>query len=189
MMNERQGRKLLEPWMTAAEATGEPALRSFVTGLRACSRDRCTAAPAPPVPGRVTESVPEPVFRRRRHFSAPIPEKACNTICPRDTTRAGRAAQRAVRMDSQHLRRHAVRNPQRPATRPTPRGPYQAPGAKEAESCLRSHRRRHGPGASGSRASRPARSGRPGRSSPPAQPAPSPRPPGAPTANRRQQRR
>jgi len=35
MMNERQGRKLLEPWMTAAEATGEPALRSFVTGLRA----------------------------------------------------------------------------------------------------------------------------------------------------------
>jgi transposase len=35
MMNERRGRKLLEPWMTAAEATGEPALRSFVTGLRA----------------------------------------------------------------------------------------------------------------------------------------------------------
>jgi hypothetical protein len=35
MMSERRGRKLLEPWMTAAEATGEPALRSFVTGLRA----------------------------------------------------------------------------------------------------------------------------------------------------------
>jgi transposase len=35
MMNERRGRKLLEPWMTAALATGEPALRSFVTGLRA----------------------------------------------------------------------------------------------------------------------------------------------------------
>ena len=35
MMNERRGRKLLEPWMTAADATGEPALRSFVTGLRA----------------------------------------------------------------------------------------------------------------------------------------------------------
>jgi transposase len=34
MMNERRGRELLEPWMTAAEATGEPALRSFVTGLR-----------------------------------------------------------------------------------------------------------------------------------------------------------
>jgi transposase len=34
MMNERRGRKLLEPWMAAAEATGEPALRSFVTGLR-----------------------------------------------------------------------------------------------------------------------------------------------------------
>jgi hypothetical protein len=33
MMNERRGRELLEPWMTAAEATGEPALRSFVTGL------------------------------------------------------------------------------------------------------------------------------------------------------------
>jgi hypothetical protein len=35
IMNERRGRKLLEPWMTAAEATGEPALRSFATGLRA----------------------------------------------------------------------------------------------------------------------------------------------------------
>ncbi len=35
MMNERRGRKLLEPWMTTAEATGEPALRSFVTALRA----------------------------------------------------------------------------------------------------------------------------------------------------------
>ena len=35
IMNERRGRKLLEPWMTAADATGEPALRSFVTGLRA----------------------------------------------------------------------------------------------------------------------------------------------------------
>jgi transposase len=35
IMNERRGRKLLEPWMTAALATDEPALRSFVTGLRA----------------------------------------------------------------------------------------------------------------------------------------------------------
>jgi transposase len=35
IMNERRGHKLLEPWMTAALATGEPALRSFVTGLRA----------------------------------------------------------------------------------------------------------------------------------------------------------
>jgi transposase len=35
IMNERRGRKLLEPWMAAADATGEPALRSFVTGLRA----------------------------------------------------------------------------------------------------------------------------------------------------------
>jgi transposase len=35
IMNERRGRKLLEPLMTAADATGEPALRSFVTGLRA----------------------------------------------------------------------------------------------------------------------------------------------------------
>lgn len=34
IMNEKRGRKLLEPWMTAALATGEPALRSFVTGLR-----------------------------------------------------------------------------------------------------------------------------------------------------------
>jgi transposase len=35
IMNERRGRKLLEPWMTAALATAEPALKSFVTGLRA----------------------------------------------------------------------------------------------------------------------------------------------------------
>jgi hypothetical protein len=35
MMNERRGRKLLESWMAGALATGEPALRSFVTGLRA----------------------------------------------------------------------------------------------------------------------------------------------------------
>jgi hypothetical protein len=35
IMNERRGRKLLEPWMTAALETGEPALKSFVTGLRA----------------------------------------------------------------------------------------------------------------------------------------------------------
>ena len=35
IMNERRGRKLLEPWMTAAVATAEPALKSFVTGLRA----------------------------------------------------------------------------------------------------------------------------------------------------------
>jgi transposase len=35
IMNERRGRKLLEPWMAAALDTGEPALKSFVTGLRA----------------------------------------------------------------------------------------------------------------------------------------------------------
>jgi transposase len=35
IMNERRGRKLLEPWMNAALDTGDPALKSFVTGLRA----------------------------------------------------------------------------------------------------------------------------------------------------------
>ncbi len=35
MMTERRGRKALEPRMPAALATAEPALRSFVTGLRA----------------------------------------------------------------------------------------------------------------------------------------------------------
>lgn len=39
----RCGRKLLEPWTTAALATGEPALRSFVTGLRA-DQDAVTAS-------------------------------------------------------------------------------------------------------------------------------------------------
>jgi hypothetical protein len=73
IMNERRGQKRLETWMINALATGEPALRSFVTGLRAdqdavtpaspssgapalskatstasrCSNDRCTAAPDP----------------------------------------------------------------------------------------------------------------------------------------------
>ena len=42
IMNQRRGRKLLEPWMTAALATGEPALRSFITGLRA-DQDAVTA--------------------------------------------------------------------------------------------------------------------------------------------------
>jgi hypothetical protein len=35
IMNERRGSKLLEPWMNAALETGEPALKSFITGLRA----------------------------------------------------------------------------------------------------------------------------------------------------------
>jgi transposase len=35
IMNQRRGRELLEPWMNAALATGEPALKSFVTGLKA----------------------------------------------------------------------------------------------------------------------------------------------------------
>jgi transposase len=35
IMNERRGRKLLEPWMNAALDTGDPALKSFVVGLRA----------------------------------------------------------------------------------------------------------------------------------------------------------
>jgi transposase len=42
IMTERRGRKQLEPWMTAALATGEPALRTFVTGLRA-DQDAVTA--------------------------------------------------------------------------------------------------------------------------------------------------
>ena len=41
IMNERRGRDL-EKWMTAAIATSEPALRSFVTGLRA-DQDAVTA--------------------------------------------------------------------------------------------------------------------------------------------------
>jgi hypothetical protein len=71
IMNERRGRKLLEPWMTAALATAEPALRSFVTGqtadVRTC-RPRPAAAsssPTNPPPGKTTETAPEPVFRCR----------------------------------------------------------------------------------------------------------------------------
>lgn len=40
-MTERRGRNL-EQWMASAEATGEPALKSFVTGLRA-DHDAVTA--------------------------------------------------------------------------------------------------------------------------------------------------
>src|SRR5262249_60556788 len=73
IMNERRGRKLPEPWMTAAIATGEPAPGTFVTGLPAdhdavtaglslpwtsgavegridrikMPNDKCTPAPAP----------------------------------------------------------------------------------------------------------------------------------------------
>jgi transposase len=41
LMTERRGRDL-ENWMTAATASGEPALQSFVTGLRA-DQDAVTA--------------------------------------------------------------------------------------------------------------------------------------------------
>jgi len=41
LMTGRRGR-VLEQWMTAAAATGEPALTSFVTGLRA-DQDAVTA--------------------------------------------------------------------------------------------------------------------------------------------------
>jgi hypothetical protein len=46
-MNERRGRRLLEPWMAAALATGEPALKSFVTrAARRPGRRRQRAQPA-----------------------------------------------------------------------------------------------------------------------------------------------
>ena len=51
MMNERRGRRLLEPWMTDALATGEPALRSFVTG---CTPTR-TPSPAASASGGAQE--------------------------------------------------------------------------------------------------------------------------------------
>ena len=41
IMSERRGREL-KTWMTAAATTGKPALRSFVTGLRA-DQDAVTA--------------------------------------------------------------------------------------------------------------------------------------------------
>jgi len=53
IMTERRGRDL-EKWMTAAIATGEPALRSFVTGLRA-DQDAVTARLSPPWSSGVVE--------------------------------------------------------------------------------------------------------------------------------------
>jgi hypothetical protein len=49
IMNERRARKLLGPSMTVALATGEPALNSFVTGLR-----QPRPAPPPHPPRRLT---------------------------------------------------------------------------------------------------------------------------------------
>jgi len=53
IMTERRGRDL-EKWMTAAIATGEPALRSFVTGLRA-DQDAVTAGLSLPWSSGVVE--------------------------------------------------------------------------------------------------------------------------------------
>jgi len=53
IMNERRGRDL-EQWMTAAIATGEPALRSFVTGLHA-DQDAVTAGLSLPWSSGVVE--------------------------------------------------------------------------------------------------------------------------------------
>jgi hypothetical protein len=53
IMTERRGRDL-EQWMTAATATGEPALRSFVTGLRA-DQDAVTAGLSLPWSSGVVE--------------------------------------------------------------------------------------------------------------------------------------
>jgi hypothetical protein len=58
IMNERRGRKLLEPWMTAALDTGEPALGSFVTGLCA-DQTRSppgSASPGAPAPSKATST-------------------------------------------------------------------------------------------------------------------------------------
>jgi hypothetical protein len=56
LMTQRRGRDL-EQWMTAATASGEPALRSFVTGLRADQDARPAPPPRPPLrltsPGQV----------------------------------------------------------------------------------------------------------------------------------------
>ena len=81
MMNERRGRKLLEPWMTTAEATGEPALRSFVTGLRA-DQDAVTSGLSLPwssgaVEGHATASrCSKDKVRTRKPRPAPPPRLA-----------------------------------------------------------------------------------------------------------------
>ena len=45
IMNEKRDRKLLEPWMTAAHAIGEPALRSFSRTLVRSSGGKLAVAP------------------------------------------------------------------------------------------------------------------------------------------------
>ena len=55
-MNERRGRKLLEPGMTTALAIGEASAPVFVTGLRA-DQDAVTnglSPPGTPLPSKAT---------------------------------------------------------------------------------------------------------------------------------------
>jgi hypothetical protein len=96
IMSERRGRKLLEPWMTAALATGEPALRSFVTGLRA-DQDAVTSGLSLPwssgaVEGHVNRikmlkrqmyGRASPDLLRRRVLLADLPERGSHGNCAR----------------------------------------------------------------------------------------------------------
>ena len=96
IMTERRGRKLLEPWMTAALATGEPALRSFVTGLRA-DQDAVTNGLSLPwssgaVEGHVNRikmlkrqmyGRASPDLLRRRVLLADLPERGSHGNCAR----------------------------------------------------------------------------------------------------------
>jgi hypothetical protein len=61
-MNEKRGRQLLKPWINAATATGEPALRSFVNGLRADQNAVPNGLSLPGVPAPPTGRAP---FTRR----------------------------------------------------------------------------------------------------------------------------
>jgi transposase len=107
IMNERRGQKLLEPWMTAAHAAGEPARRSFVTGLRAdqdavtrglslrwssgaveghvnrikCSNARCTAVPAPTCSAAASSSLINPHKRSRKLCQSQFSRAADNDAC------------------------------------------------------------------------------------------------------------
>ena len=68
-MNDKRG-KDLEKWMTAAHATREPALRSFVTGLRA-DQDAATAGLSLPwSSGAVEGHVNRKILKRQMYGRA-----------------------------------------------------------------------------------------------------------------------
>jgi transposase len=94
-MNERRGQKLLETWMTTALATGEPALRSLVTGLRA-DQDAVTAGLSLPwSSGAVEGRVNRIKMLKRQMYGGASPRPAPPPCPPRRQNSQGKITETA----------------------------------------------------------------------------------------------